>query len=191
VDYLTDKKEKYRAFIAGETIEVYLARMALSKTWGDELTIMAAALVYNMDFIILETKFESEVTHYSHSSVAAPTRTGRLGHLGEFHYVLVVANTIPDTEITNLTRHLASLHIRPPVTPNIKNMGPTFRRVATEQLNSVGNEIFFKDLLAEMGVIQIDKSKRAVFFLQTLHAITEGYSNALRLLFGVGNLEIL
>ena len=128
---------------------------------------------------------------------ATEVNTGRIlqfviGDEDLHRYTKQVISLLKDKELacaltkSNDTRLKSTLINLLDINPtDIKNMGPKFKQVATEQSNSVGIEILYEELLAEMGVYQEDRSLRVVQFLQDLSTESAGYSHALRLVLEV------
>ena len=76
--------------------------MSKSGYWGDHVILHSASQIYQREFMILESHGEYDYTH-----IPYPGPTAYLGHIGEYHYVLIV----PESEVPDLAPLLSTLQI--------------------------------------------------------------------------------
>ena len=71
-----------------EDFRIYLSDMEKEKTWGDELTLRAAADAFNIKIHIITTESENYLLHYDPESVGttAVKRHVFLSYVSPIHY---------------------------------------------------------------------------------------------------------
>ena len=114
INYLSKESVKpdFKEFIENSDLQTYLQKMALQKTYGDNLTLQAATERFGLHISVISSKgekynrdlWEDPVQH----EVAGATHSITLGHYGEnegAHYVTLqkVTSQKSDTRISNST----------------------------------------------------------------------------------------
>ena len=88
IAYLRSHEDAFAVFV-GDAAEWrgYLSRMAVDRSWGDELTLQAACATYAVDIHVVTTEAENFHLHY-----CAPAARRRLflSYIAPIHYNVVV-----------------------------------------------------------------------------------------------------
>jgi hypothetical protein len=149
--------------------------MATDKTWGDHIILDASSRLYGVEFIIMESHKDFEITHIPTESHVL---TVYLGHIGEFHYVVVV----PKLGKQDLSHINAKLHTE--LTP--KSVEKPFKRFVSEKSTSPSLDSRMIDYGFLLSVMGIDAIENVSSNPSSLVEHLRGYDKGLELLFKVG-----
>lgn len=87
VDYLGRNADKYAAFFEAGTWEDYLRTMAALRTWGDELTLRAAAEVFNIRIhVISSTETNWYIVYEPEKGLQDDARNLFITYVSPIHY---------------------------------------------------------------------------------------------------------
>jgi len=103
VRQLTAHSAQYEAFVEGQSFSEYCEKMKQRQTWGDHLTLQAAADVYRLQVNLFTTYRENDLLRISPSNHGAFSQQVWLGFVAEMHYVsLTGGNSIAMTSNSQL-----------------------------------------------------------------------------------------
>ena len=91
VDFLISNTEKYSFFVGSDDEwNSYIVKMSQTKTWGDELTLRAAAEAYNCTIHVTTTEKQNWLLHYYGAEGDSDTvRALFLAYISPIHYNVV------------------------------------------------------------------------------------------------------
>ncbi|KAH8075425.1 thiol-dependent ubiquitin-specific protease [Aureococcus anophagefferens] len=90
IAYLRSHEDAFSVFV-GDAAEWggYLSRMAMDRSWGDELTLQAACAAYDVDIFVITTEASNFHLPYRSPSASETPRRLFLSHVSPIHYNVV------------------------------------------------------------------------------------------------------
>ena len=90
IAYLRSHEDAFSVFV-GDAAEWggYLSRMAVDRSWGDELTLQAACAAYDVDIFVITTETSNFHLHYRSPSASETPRRLFLSYVSPIHYNVV------------------------------------------------------------------------------------------------------
>ena len=90
IAYLRSHEDAFAVFV-GDAAEWggYLSRMAMDRSWGDELTLQAACAAYDVDIFVITTEASNFHLHYRSPSASEAPRRLFLSYVSPIHYNVV------------------------------------------------------------------------------------------------------
>lgn len=86
VEWLATHAKVYAGFAVGQSFEEYLARMAETTTWGDNLSLQAIADAYHLQVCIVSSFPQRRFLSVYPLNGPRPTQQAWLGFYAEYHY---------------------------------------------------------------------------------------------------------